>query len=178
MPGHQNSGASTYFFRVFSSLHAHSCWPCSDKTRFCVEHINTNAKQQKIKVLKPILEIKTKNLLVSLEGHQTSGARAPELWCPLPWSTWKGTRLLVPGHHNSGAPNNMLTVFLPKSHFWILFANKLDMAPNPTLLPNFAATRWRCSSLWKPLLMFWLIPCYDKSSTHFLVTYCHNIWIV
>ena len=39
-----------------------------------MEHINTIAKQQKIKVLKPILEIKTKNLLVSLEGHQSSGA--------------------------------------------------------------------------------------------------------
>ena len=76
MPGHQNSGAPTYFFRVFSSLHAHSCWPCSDKTRFCVEHINTIGKQQKIKVPKPILEIKTKNLLVSLGGHQTSGAQA------------------------------------------------------------------------------------------------------
>ena len=25
VPGHQNSGAPTYFFRVFSSLHAHSC---------------------------------------------------------------------------------------------------------------------------------------------------------
>ena len=30
----------------------------------------------------PILEIKTENLLVSSEGHQTSGARAPEFWCP------------------------------------------------------------------------------------------------
>ena len=48
VPGHQNSGAPTYFFQVFSSLHAHSCWPCSDKTRFCVEHINTLGKQEKL----------------------------------------------------------------------------------------------------------------------------------
>ena len=45
-----HSGAPTYFFRVFSSLHAHSCWPCSDKTRFCVEHINTLGKKEKFKV--------------------------------------------------------------------------------------------------------------------------------
>ena len=47
-----------------------------------MKHINTIGKQEKFKVLKPILEIKTKNLLVSLKGHQTSGAQAPELWHP------------------------------------------------------------------------------------------------
>ena len=169
VPGHQNSGAPTYFFQVFSSLHAHSCWPCSDKTRFCVEHINTLGKQEKFKTLKPILEIKTKNCWSAWKGtrllvprHQTSGAQAPDFWCPgtktlVPptlfgvfshqcmliscWqcsnitrfrvkhmktlgkqdkfiflmpsleiktknycSAWKGTKILVPGHQNSGAP--------------------------------------------------------------------------
>ena len=98
VPGHQNSGAPTYFFQVFSSLHAHSCWPCSDKTRFCVEHINTLGKQEKFKTLKPILEIKTKNC----------------------WSAWKGTRLLVPGHQNFGAPNFIWSVFSPMhAHFML-----------------------------------------------------------
>ena len=67
-----------------------SCWQCSNMTRFCVKHINTIGKQEKFKVLKPILEIKTKNC----------------------WSAWKGTRLLVPGHQNSGALPSWLTGFL------------------------------------------------------------------
>ena len=57
-------------------------WSLSNITRFCVKHIKTLDKQEKFIFLKPILEIKTENLLVSLEGHQTSGARSPELWCP------------------------------------------------------------------------------------------------
>ena len=98
VPGHQNSGAPTYFLRVFWSLHAHLCWPCSDKTRFCVEHIDTLGKQEKFKALKPILEIKTKNC----------------------WSAWKGTRLLVPGHQNFGAPNFIWSVFSPMhAHFML-----------------------------------------------------------
>ena len=30
----------------------------------------------------PSLEIEIKKLLVSWKGHQSFGARAPELWCP------------------------------------------------------------------------------------------------
>ena len=62
---------------------SHLCWQCSDKTRKCQEHKNTLRKKEKLIFLVPILEIKTKNLL----------------------SAGKGTRVLVPGHQNSGAPH-------------------------------------------------------------------------
>ena len=81
VPGHQNSGAPPFFFRVFLMVFSHLCWQCSNKNRKCREHINTLGKKDKLIFLKPIFEIKTKNLL----------------------STWKGTRVLVPGHQNSGA---------------------------------------------------------------------------
>ena len=61
-------------------MHAHSCWQCSDKTRFCVEHIDSLVKKEKFIFLKPVFEIKTKTC----------------------WSAWKGIRLLVPGHQSSG----------------------------------------------------------------------------
>ena len=70
------------FFGVFLMVYSHLCWQCSNKNRKCREHINTLGKKDKLIFLKPIFEIKTKNLL----------------------STWKGTRVLVPGHLNSGAP--------------------------------------------------------------------------
>ena len=82
VPGHQNSGAPPFFFRVFLMVFSHLCWQCSNKNRKCREHINTLGKKDKLIFLTPIFEIKTKNLL----------------------STWKGTRVLVPGHQNSGAP--------------------------------------------------------------------------
>ena len=72
--GHQSSGAPTFFFGVFLMVFSHLCWQCSDKTRKCPEHINTLGKKEKLIFLKPILEIKTKNL----------------------FSTWKGTRVLLP----------------------------------------------------------------------------------
>ena len=81
VPGHQNSGAPTFFFGVFLMVFSHLCWQCSDKTRKCQEHINTLRKKEKLIFLKPILEIKTKNLF-QLE-------RAPEFWC-------LDTRTLVP----------------------------------------------------------------------------------
>ena len=59
MPGHQNSGAPTYLFRVFLMVYLHLRWQCSDKTRKCQVHINTLRKNEKLKFLKPILEIKT-----------------------------------------------------------------------------------------------------------------------
>ena len=62
VPGHQNSGAPTFFFGVFLMVFSHLCWQCSDKTRKCQEHINTLRKKEKLIFLKPILEIKTKNL--------------------------------------------------------------------------------------------------------------------
>ena len=82
VPGHQNSGAPAFFRGVSDQCMLILCWQCSNITRFCVKHIKTLDKQEKFIFLKPILEIKTENLLVSLEGHQTSGARSPELWCP------------------------------------------------------------------------------------------------
>ena len=146
VPGHQNSGAPTFFFGVFLMVFSHLCWQCSDKTRKCQEHKNTLRKKEKLIFLMPILEITIKTSC-QLE-------RAPEFWCPynffgvflivyshLCWqcsdktrkcqdhisilekkinwhflrpflrskhknccSTWKGTRVLVPGHQNSGAP--------------------------------------------------------------------------
>ena len=81
VPGHQNSGAPTFFFGVFLMVFSHLCWQCSDKTRKCQEHKNTLRKKEKLIFLMPILEIKTKNL----------------------FSAGKGTRVLVPGHQNSGA---------------------------------------------------------------------------
>ena len=81
VPGHQNSGAPTFFFGVFLMVFSHLCWQCSDKTRKCQEHKNTLRKKEKLIFLMPILEIKTKNLF-SWKGHQSSGAWAPELWCP------------------------------------------------------------------------------------------------
>ena len=74
VPGHQNSGAPTFFFRVFLMVYSHLCWQCSDKTRKCPEHINTLRKKEKLIFLKPILDIKTKTC----------------------WSSWKGTKVLVP----------------------------------------------------------------------------------
>ena len=62
VPGHQNSGAPTFFFGVFLMVFSHLCWQCSDKTRKCQEHIDTLRKKEKLIFLKPILEIKTKNL--------------------------------------------------------------------------------------------------------------------
>ncbi len=82
VPGHQNSGAPAFCRWVFDQCMLILCWQCSYITRFCVKHIKTLDKQEKFIFLKPILEIKTENLLVSLEGHQTSGARSQELWCP------------------------------------------------------------------------------------------------
>ena len=75
-------------------VYSHLCWQCSNKNRKCREHINTLGKKDKLIFLKPIFEIKTKNLL----------------------STWKGTRVLVPRHQNSGAP----TIFLVFSWLCIL----------------------------------------------------------
>ena len=66
------------FLMVYSNL----CWQCSDKTRKCQEHINTIRKKEKLTFLMPILEITIKKPVVNLKGHQSSGARAPELWCP------------------------------------------------------------------------------------------------
>ena len=83
VPGHQNSGAPTFFFGVFLMVFSNLCWQCSNKTRKCQEHINTLRKKEKLIFLMPILEIKTKNL----------------------FSAGKGTRVLVPGHQNSGAPS-------------------------------------------------------------------------
>ena len=67
--GHQSSGARApelccphIFFRVFLMVYSHLYWQCSDKTRKCPEHINTLRKKEKLIFLKPILEIKTKNL--------------------------------------------------------------------------------------------------------------------
>ena len=74
VPGHQNFGAPPFFFGVFLMVYSHLCWQCSNKNRKCWEHINTLGKKDKLIFLKPIFEIKTKNLL----------------------STWKGTRTLVP----------------------------------------------------------------------------------
>ena len=74
VPGHQNSGAPTFFFGVFLMVFSHLCWQCSDKTRKCQEHINTLKKKEKLIFLKPILDIKTKTC----------------------WSSWKGTKVLVP----------------------------------------------------------------------------------
>ena len=82
VPGHQNSGAPTFFFGVFLMVFSNLCWQCSNKTRKCQEHINTLRKKEKLIFLMPILEIKTKNL----------------------FSAGKGTRVLVPGHQNSGVP--------------------------------------------------------------------------
>ena len=81
--GHQNFGAPTFFFGVFLIVFSNLCWQCSNKTRKCQEHINTLRKKEKLIFLMPILEIKTKNL----------------------FSAGKGTRVLVPGHQNSGAPS-------------------------------------------------------------------------
>ena len=39
-------------------------------------------EKDKLTFFTPILEIKTKKLLLNLKGHQSSGAWAPELWCP------------------------------------------------------------------------------------------------
>ena len=50
------------FFGLFLMVFSHLCWQCSDKTRKCQEHINTLIKKEKLIFLKPILEIKTKNL--------------------------------------------------------------------------------------------------------------------
>ena len=82
VPGHQNSGAPTFFSGFFLMVFSHLCWQCSDKTRKCQEHKNTLRKKEKLIFLMPILEIKTKNL----------------------FSAGKGTRVLVPGHQNYGAP--------------------------------------------------------------------------
>ena len=82
VPRHQNSGAPTFFFGVFLMVFSNLCWQCSDKTRKCQEHINTLRKKEKLAFLKPILKIKTKKPVFNLKGHQNSGARAPELWCP------------------------------------------------------------------------------------------------
>ena len=88
--GHQSSGARApelwcphIFFGVFLMVFSNLCWQCSNKTRKCQEHINTLRKKEKLIFLMPILEIKTKNL----------------------FSAGKGTRVLVPGHQNSGAPS-------------------------------------------------------------------------
>ena len=86
VPLPQNSGATTRFFGVFLMVFSDLCWQCSDKTRKCPEHKNTLRKKEKLTFLKPILQIKTKNLLL----------------------TRKGTRVLVPGHQNSGAPSILL----------------------------------------------------------------------
>ena len=90
LKGHQRSGARApelwcphIFFGVFFVVYSHLCWQCSDKTRKCQEHINILGKKDKLTFLTPILEIKTKKLLLNLKGHQSSGAWAPELWCPL-----------------------------------------------------------------------------------------------
>ena len=88
VPGHQNSGAPTFFFGVFLMVFSNLCWQCSNKTRKCQEHINTLRKKEKLIFLMPILEIKTKNL----------------------FSAGKGTRVLVPGHQNSGAPSFFLGI--------------------------------------------------------------------
>ena len=70
------------FFWCFLGCFSHLCWQCSDKTRKCQEYINILGKKDKLTFLTPILEIKTKKLLLNLKGHQSSGAWAPELWCP------------------------------------------------------------------------------------------------
>ena len=57
VPGHQNSGAPTFFFGVFLMVFSHLCWQCSDKTRKCQEHINTLRKKEKL------IFLKTTNLL-------------------------------------------------------------------------------------------------------------------
>ena len=89
LKGHQSSGAWApelwcphNFLGVFLVVYSHLCWQCSDKTRKCQEHINILGKKDKLTFLTPILEIKTKKLLLNLKGHQSSGAWAPELWCP------------------------------------------------------------------------------------------------
>ena len=63
VPGHQNFGAPPFFFGVFLMVYSHLCWQCSNKNRKCREHINTLGKKDKLIFLKPIFEIKTKNLL-------------------------------------------------------------------------------------------------------------------
>ena len=61
--GQQNFGAPPFFFGVFLMVYSHLCWQCSNKNRKCREHINTLGKKDKLIFLKPIFEIKTKNLL-------------------------------------------------------------------------------------------------------------------
>ena len=99
MPGHQNSGAPTFFGGVFLMVFLHLCWQCFNKTRKCQEHKNTLRKKEKLIFLMPILEIKTKNLFFSWKGHQSSGAWAPELWRPY---IFLGIFLMVWGHQSSG----------------------------------------------------------------------------
>ena len=119
VPGHQNSGAPPFFWGVFLMVYSHLCWQCSNKNRKCREHINTLGKKDKLIFLKPIFEIKTKNLLstwkgtrVLVPGHQNSGAPTNEDTQPRKyWKNCGGTRVLVPGHQNSGALSSWQQVF-------------------------------------------------------------------
>ena len=84
--GHQNSGVPIFFWRAFLSLHAHSCWLCHHKIKFCVEHINTLGKKHKF------LKLKQETCLSA-----------------------RKTRTLVASHQNSGAPPICLQGFLPSA---------------------------------------------------------------
>ena len=67
-------------------------WQCSNITRFCIKH-RDNWQTREIHGSEAHSRDK-KNLFVSLE-------RAPDFWC-------LGTKTLVPGHQNSGAPTSFL----------------------------------------------------------------------
>ena len=61
-------------------------------------------EKDKLTFFTPILEIKTKKLLLNLKGHQSSGAWAPELWCPQMFKI----QLFMKGHQKSGALSYMM----------------------------------------------------------------------
>ena len=68
-------------------------WQCSNITRFCIKH-RDNWQTREIHGSEAHSRDQKKNLFVSLE-------RAPDFWC-------LGTKTLVPGHQNSGAPTSFL----------------------------------------------------------------------
>ena len=68
-------------------------WQCSNITRFCIKH-RDNWQTREIHGSEAHSRDQKRNLFVSLE-------RAPDFWC-------LGTKTLVPGHQNSGAPTSFL----------------------------------------------------------------------
>ena len=72
----------TFFWGLFPLLRACLCWQCSDKIRKYQGHIETFKKKRKSNSLCWFLRFKQKN----------------------GWYSWRGTRVLVPGHQNFGAP--------------------------------------------------------------------------